>query len=70
MTWKVTHGLSYLIGMQLFSAKHTFGIAVSPDPSSLSTWKGRDQTMLSRTSELIVYEPFIGFNLDFKMTRS
>ena len=26
--------------------------------------------MLSRTSELIMYEPFIGFNLDFKMTRS
>ena len=31
----------------LLSAKHTFGIAVSPDPSSLSTWKGRDQTTLT-----------------------
>ena len=24
--------------------QNAFGIAVSPDPSSLSTWKGRDQT--------------------------
>ena len=24
--------------------QNAFGIALSPDPSSLSTWKGRDQT--------------------------
>ena len=35
---RVTHML--IIAFQ----QNTFGIAVSPDPSSLSTWKGHDQT--------------------------
>ena len=35
---RVTHML--IIAFQ----QNAFGIAVSPDPSSLSTWKGRDQT--------------------------
>ena len=33
--------------------QNAFGIAVSPDPSSLSTWKGRDQTNYYHTHPIL-----------------
>ena len=42
------HDMSVTYMLIIAFQQNAFGIAVSPDPSSLSTWKGRDQTRLEK----------------------